>query len=62
MYLFPFMYYMGFVKIALLAIYAFNALMPLSRASTHGRYSRTEGVTLVELRVFSTATAARSLV
>ena len=24
---------------------AFNAVMPLSRASTHGRYSRIEGVT-----------------
>ena len=33
------------VKIALLATYAFNAIMPLSRASTRRRYSRLEGVT-----------------
>src|SRR3954463_15545022 len=28
---------------------AFNAVMPLSRASTRGRYSRIEGVTFIEL-------------
>ena len=39
------MYYMGCVKITSLATYAFNAIMPLSRASTRGRYSRIEGVT-----------------
>ena len=27
---------------------ALNAVMPLSRASTHGRYSRIEGVTLLK--------------
>ena len=37
---------MGCVKIASLATYAFNAIMPLSRASTRGRYSRIEGVSL----------------
>ena len=30
---------------------AFNAVMPLSRASTRGRYSRIEGVTLQYLEV-----------
>src|SRR3954462_4090474 len=30
---------------------AFNAVMPLSRASTRGRYSRIEGVTAFPLRV-----------
>ena len=39
------MYYMGCVKITSLATYAFNAIMPLSRASTRGSYSRIEGVT-----------------
>ena len=37
---------MGCVKITSLATYAFNAIMPLSHASTRGRYSRIEGVTL----------------
>ena len=36
---------MGCVKITSLATYAFNAVMPLSRASTRGRYSHIEGVT-----------------
>ena len=36
---------MGCVKITSLATNAFNAIMPLSRASTRGRYSRIEGVT-----------------
>ena len=36
---------MGCVKITLLATYAFNAIMSLSRASTRGSYSRIEGVT-----------------
>ena len=36
------------VKIALLATYAFNAIMSLSRASTRGSYSRIEGVTRTE--------------
>ena len=39
---------MGCVKITSLATYAFNAIMPLSRASTRGSYSRIEGVTLVD--------------
>lgn len=34
-----------FVMITRFATYAFNAIMPLSRASTRGRYSRIEGVT-----------------
>ena len=38
---------MGCVKITLLVTYAFNAIMPLSRASTRGRYSRIEGVTVM---------------
>ena len=38
------MYYMGCVKITSLTI-AFNVVMPLSRASTRGRYSRIVGVT-----------------
>uniref|UniRef100_M8AYM0 Uncharacterized protein n=1 Tax=Aegilops tauschii TaxID=37682 RepID=M8AYM0_AEGTA len=33
-----------------LATYAFNAIMPLSRASTRGRYSRIEGVTSDQLK------------
>ena len=37
---------MGCVKITSLATYAFNAIMPLSRASTRGRYSRIEGVAI----------------
>ena len=41
------MCYMGCVKITSLATYAFNAIMSLSRASTHGSYSRIEGVTLM---------------
>ena len=43
----PLYYYITWdvVKITLLATYAFNAIMPLSRASTRGRYSRIEGVT-----------------
>ena len=36
---------MGCVKITLLATYAFNVIMSLSRASTRGSYSRIEGVT-----------------
>ena len=36
---------MGCVKITSLATYAFNAIMPLSRASTRGRYICIEGVT-----------------
>ena len=36
---------MGCVKVTSLVTYAFNAIMPLSRASTRGRYSRIEGVT-----------------
>ena len=31
----------------LTATYAFNAIMPLSRASTRGSYSRIEGLTLL---------------
>ena len=40
------MYYMGCVKITSLCDIAFNAVMPLSRASTRRRYSRIEGVTM----------------
>ena len=32
---------------------AFNAVMPLSRASTHGRYSRIEGVTFTSYKSLS---------
>ena len=42
---------MGCVKITSLATYAFNAIMPLSRASTRGRYSRIEGVTYYESNI-----------
>ena len=50
----PLYYYITWdvVEIALLATYAFNAIMPLSRASTRGRYSRIEGVTPVYLITF----------
>ena len=43
----PLYYYITWVvvKITLLATYAFNAIMSLSRASTRGSYSRIEGVT-----------------
>ena len=43
----PFIIYITWdvVKIALLATHALNAIMPLSHASTCGRYSRIEGVT-----------------
>ena len=46
----PIYYYMTWVvvKITLLATYAFNVIMSLSRASTRGSYSRIEGVTLKE--------------
>ena len=40
---------MDCVKITSLATYVLNAIMPLSRASTRGRYSRIEGVTLILL-------------
>ena len=39
------MYYMGCCEDYLTSDIAFNAVMPLSRASTRGRYSRIEGVT-----------------
>ena len=51
------LYYMGCVKITLLATYAFNAIMSLSRASTRGSYSRIEGVTFI---VATWQTSARS--
>ena len=43
----PFMIHITWdvMKIALLATYAFNAIMSRSRASTRGSYSRIEGVT-----------------
>ena len=34
---------------------AFNAVMPLSRASTRGRYSRIEGVTIYTITMQATA-------
>ena len=40
---------------------AFNAVMPLSRASTRGRYSRIEGVT-TNLSVFREAVSLARLV
>ena len=39
------MYYMGCCEDYLTCDIAFNVVMPLSRASTRGRYSRIEGVT-----------------
>ena len=39
------MYYMGCCNDCLTCDIAFNAVMPLSRASTRGSYSRIEGVT-----------------
>ena len=39
---------------------AFNAVMPLSRASTRGRYSRIEGVTLPSLLASSVPCIALS--
>ena len=48
--LYPFLIqYMGCVKITLLW-HAYNAVMPLSRAPTRGRYSRIVGVTVVHVR------------
>ena len=38
-------YYMGCCEDYLTCDIAFNAVMPLSRASTRGRYSRIDGVT-----------------
>ena len=43
---FYYLYYMGCCEDCLTCDIAFNAVMPLSRASTHGSYSRIEGVTL----------------
>ena len=45
MYLFSLLYYMGCCEDYLTCDISFNAVMPLSRASTRGRYSRIEGVT-----------------
>ena len=44
----PFIYYMGCCEDYLTCDIAFNAVMPLSRAPTHRRYSRIEGVTNME--------------
>ena len=44
MYLFPLLYYMGCCEDYLTCDIAFNAAMPLSRASTRGRYSRIEAL------------------
>ena len=41
------MYYMGCCNDCLTCDIAFNAVMPLSRASTRGSYSRIEGVSAV---------------
>ena len=43
--IFSLMYYIGCCIDYLTCDIAFNAVMPLSRASTRGRYSRIEGVT-----------------
>src|SRR3954469_1097347 len=45
--IFPLYLLHGSVEDYLTCDIAFNAIMPLSRASTRGRYSRIEGVTLV---------------
>ena len=42
---FYYLYYMGCCDDCLTCDIAFNAVMPLSRASTRGRYSRIVGVT-----------------
>ena len=42
---FYYLYYMGYCEDCLTCDIAFNAVMPLSRASTRGSYSRIEGVT-----------------
>ena len=42
------MYYMGCCEDYFTCEIAFNVVMPLSRASTRGRYSRIEGVTLLQ--------------
>ena len=46
MYFSPLFIYMGCCEDYLTCDIAFNAVMPLSRASTRGGYSRIEGVTL----------------
>src|SRR3954471_25083572 len=43
--IFTLIYYMGLCEDYLTCDIAFNAVMPLSRASTRRRYSRIEGVT-----------------
>ena len=45
MYLFSLIVLHGLCEDYLTCDIAFNAVMPLSRASTHGRYRRIEGVT-----------------
>ena len=45
------MYYMGCCNDCLTCDIAFNAVMPLSRASTRGSYSRIEGVTMWDTSV-----------
>ena len=42
---FYYLYYMGCCEDFLTCDIAFNAVMPLSRASTRGSYSRIEGIT-----------------
>ena len=52
MYLFPLLsIYMGCCEDYLTCDIAFNAVMPLSRASTCGRYSHIEGVTHSHARI-----------
>ena len=46
-----FIYYMGLCEDYLTCDIAFDALMPLSRASTRRRYSRIEGVTICHSEV-----------
>ena len=45
MYLFSLIHYMGCCEDYLTCDIAYNAVMPLSHASTRGRYNRIEGVT-----------------
>ena len=58
---FYYLYYMGCCDDCLTCDIAFNAVMPLSRASTRGRYSRIEGVT-TNLSVFREAVSLARLV
>ena len=52
-------YYMGCCNDCLTCDIAFNAVMPLSRASTRGSYSRIEGVTPLYIKSISNSRAKR---